>query len=240
VLVGVASYPRSGNTLTLRTLYDAFGVNRFCTVHEPDLWMRKRNRGYEIPAELDGLEGSELLEALRERPEPFFIKSHRRKDSEDAAPALYIARDGRDVHVSYAHWIEGRENFRVRGEPIGHAPFRERLQAVVSRRSWSRHVNAWRTRSAPTAIVRYEELAADPAGTVKRACEQLDVPLPEQTGEPVPFSVLHKRNPALYRRGQAGAWRDEMPSETEERFWRLHGDEMRALGYGEPAVAHQS
>jgi hypothetical protein len=237
MLVWVASYPRSGNTLTLRTLGDVFGINRFCTIHEPDLWMRKRSRTYEIPEELEGLSQADLLDALRERPEPFFIKSHRRSDSEDAAPALYIVRDGRDVHVSYTHWTADR-SFNVRGKPVTpDMPFEDRLDALVSRKSWSRHVNSWRTREAPTAFVHYEELSQDPGGVLKQACDEIDVPLPGSTGEPVPFEQLHERNPTMYRKGKAGAWRDEMPARTERRFWRIHGEEMEAFGYAREMTA---
>ena len=116
-------------------------------------------------------------------------------------------------------------------------PFEERLDALVSRRTWSRHVRTWRTRSAPTAILHYEELAADPAGVLQRACDELEVPLPESTGEPVPFEVLHKRNPVIYRKGKAGAWREEMPARTERRFWKIHGEEMEALGYSRESAA---
>jgi hypothetical protein len=237
MLVWVASYPRSGNTLTLRTLRDVFGVNRFCTIHEPGLWMRKRSRDYEIPDELEGLDDSRLLDALRERPEPFFIKSHRREDADDAAPSLYIVRDGRDVHVSYAHWTRDR-TMTVRGEAIDpDMPFEDRLDALVSRRTWSRHIHTWRTRSAPTAIVRYEELSQNPGPTLMRACEQVGVPLPESMGQPVPFEVLHERNPVIYRKGKIGSWRQEMPAKTERRFWRVHGEEMEALGYARELAA---
>ena len=168
MLVWVASYPRSGNTLTLRTLADVFGINRFCTIHEPDLWMRKRNRGYEIPEELEGLDQAELLEALKARPEPFFIKSHRREDGDDDAPALYIVRDGRDVHVSYTHWTEDRK-FNVRGKADRPRTCRSRSASTRSSREGRGHVTCApggpgprRRRSSTT-----RSSSADPAGVLQ-------------------------------------------------------------------------
>lgn len=227
MLVWVASYQRSGNTLTLQTLHDVFGVKRFCTIHASNLWLKgvDRSGSYETPEELAGLERAELMEALRARPEPFFIKSHLLESSADPAPALYIVRDGRDVHVSRVHFLAGRK--------VGdyELPFEVRLRELVTYRAWSEHVRTWRSRAAPTALVRYEELVEDPGVTVKRACEEIGVPLPEPQGELKPFSKLQERNPIQHRRGKVGTWRREMPIEIQERFWGIHWEEMEALGY---------
>jgi hypothetical protein len=227
VLVWLASFPRSGNTLTMRTLADVYGIKRLCTIFQDQLLMKGWRRGYRLPAELVGLPKDELLEALRARPEPFFVKSHRIEDSADPAPALYCVRDGRDVQVSLAHWIKGKKNGPYR------LPFDERLGVLVSSDSWSRNVRAWRTRTAPTALVRFEELVADPASTVKRACDELGVALPEPTGELTSFEELKAKNPLMHRRGKPGSWREEMSPANERSFWRLHREEMEALGYTE-------
>ena len=155
MLVWVASYPRSGNHLAQSTLAELFGINRFGTFHTRRLWVNRLNRGYEVPEELRGLHRDELLEALRARPEPFFVKTHRREHAADPAPALYLVRDGRDVHVSQAHW-------RADKDPA--TSFAECLDELVSRPIWSRHVRDWRTRDAPTAVIRFEELLADSGG----------------------------------------------------------------------------
>lgn len=231
MLVWIASYPRSGNHLTMQTLRRVFRINRFATIHSQERWMTSLNRGYEIPSELEGLEGDELLAALRDRPEPFFVKSHRRTDAGDPAPALYVVRDGRDVHVSLAHWT-GERGFVFRGQEMGSdTPYPERLESLVQRHTWSRHVHEWRTRSAPTAILRFEDLIEDPGGAIKRSCDELGVQLPEPVGQPMPFSALHARNPDMYRKGKAGSWREEMHPDTQLSFWRVHRAEMEALGY---------
>jgi hypothetical protein len=213
--------------MTLQTLHDVYGINRFCTIHDPGLWMpgADRSGSYEVPDELAGLERDELLEAIRARPEPFFIKSHRPEDSADPAPALYIVRDGRDVHVSRAHFLTGRK--------VGdyELPFDQRLRELVTHRAWSEHVRTWRNREAPTAIIRYEDLVADPGGTVKARCQEIGVPLPEPIGELKSFSELQERNPIQHRKGKTGSWQEEMPLEIEERFWGIHWEEMEALGY---------
>lgn len=222
MLVWVASYPRSGNHLTMQTLREAFGINRFGTGHGNKVWMGSMNAGYEIPPELEDLGKEELLDALRDRPEPFFIKTHRPEHAEDPAPALNIVRDGRDVHVSQAHW-------RIEKNP--EEPFNDALEALISRRAWSKHVERWRNRTAPTALIRFEDLVEDPVSLLKHHCDAIGVPLPEASGRVRPFEALQKRNPKVYRKGKAGAWREEMPAETEARFWEIHSEAMQVLGY---------
>ena len=243
MLAWIASYPRSGNTLTSRTLADVYGINRFWSIYNEHLFMKGwRGRGFEPPENLDRLPHDELLEALRERPEPYFVKSHRLEDSSDRAAALYCLRDGRDVQVSCAHWVAGpvaSESARWgrnSASSLKRLPFEERLSVLVGSKDWSRHVRAWRTRSAPTALVRFEDLVEDPAATVKRACDALGIELPEPSGRLPSFAKLHERDPVKHRRGEIGTWRDEMPAEIERRFWHVHGKEMVALGYreGEP------
>ena len=173
---------------------------------------------------------------MRERPEVFFIKSHRPVDAADPAPALYIARDGRDVLVSRAHWLGDN-----RIGPYCKLPFDQQLRRLVTSENWSKHVRAWRTRSAPTEVVLYEDLLRNSAGTLKRACTRLGVPLPEPTGQLTSWEQLQQKDPVMHRRGKAGSWEDEMPPELERDFWRIHGEQMAALGYPEDEVgrAHE-
>jgi hypothetical protein len=243
VLVWVASYPRSGNTLSLTVLRDVHGVARLGSA------LNKRHLGleatpddlprgsalaapFELPPELEDMENPQLLEELRARPEAYFIKTHRVRDSADEAPALYIVRDGRDALVSYAHYVGDHDLPRFRG-----LSFERRLAALISdeRRhpygNWSENVISWRSRSAPTTVIRFEDLILDPVDVVARAFDELGVALPPASGELASFEDLHRRRPRIFRRGQTGAWREEMPPPLQRQFTDAHGDEMRKLGY---------
>jgi hypothetical protein len=229
MIVWVASFQRSGNTLTLRTLADVYGINRIYTRHEDLKFFNDRGwriPRYKVPEELVGLENDELLEALRARPETFFVKTHWPVYAPDPAPALHIVRDGRDAHVSRAHWAIDKQRGRYRD-----LTFEEALREMVNTPMWTNHFRAWSTRSAPTARIRFEDLVEDSAATLKRACDEIGVPLPEPVGELTPFEELHKRDPAMHRSGKAGSWREEMSPEIEEEFWSVHGPTMEALGY---------
>jgi hypothetical protein len=237
VLVWVASYPRSGNSLFRLTIRDAFGIGEVGNIHRNDLALGylgdkvgTGERAYAPRPELVGLDRHDLLGAIRERPEPFFIKTHRLRDALDPAPAAYIVRDGRDALVSHAHFVEnGPTRFRDQ-------PFDRRLEMLIepgvrAYGHWSCNVERWRERVAPTTILRFEDLVRDPVAVVSGACGDLGIALPATRGLPPGFADLHSANPRMFRKGQIGAWRNEMAPRLEQRFWRVHGAEMEACGY---------
>ena len=236
MLIWVASYPRSGNNLFMITLRDAFGVAERGTVFEEGLGLGRlssvRAAPYQMPRELQGLANDDLLDVIRERPEPYFVKTHHICHAVDPAPAIHIVRDGRDSLVSYAHFVVDHEQ-----DPLFDGlTLERRLSTLISVGygpfgTWSNHVHAWRTRSAPTSRVRFEQLVEDPAVSVSTACADLGVELRNCGRRPPAFSMLHERHPTFFRRGEVGGWRTEMPSSLEERFWRAHGREMTALSY---------
>jgi hypothetical protein len=218
-------------------LRDVFGIGRIGSVFQNDLDLGQLkealppspNGPWSPPPELHGLPRAELLEMIRGRSEYFFIKTHRLSEARDPAPAIYIVRDGRDALVSQAHFVEHRERFADHSFDARVA--RLIREGMPNRSHWSENVRVWRTRPAPTALIRFEDLVVDPVSTVSSAFETLDLPLRGTTGRLPSFAESRAQMPHIFRRGEVGAWREEMPPHLEERFWRLHGDEMRALGY---------
>jgi hypothetical protein len=243
VLVWVASYPRSGNTLTLLVLRNAYRIGRLGADFEEDLSLGRlparalpgtETSSWRPPPELEGLAGDQLLDALRVLPEPYFVKTHRVSRATDPAPALYLVRDGRDALVSHAHFVSDNDAPRFRG-----LDFESRLAALIhpgirAHGGWSRSVRAWRERDGQTATIRFEDLIRDPVSVVGAASAEIGVTLPQPSGRAPSFDRLRELSPLIFRRGEVGAWRDEMPAHLEERFWRYHGMEMKASGYAEP------
>ncbi len=237
MLVWIASYPRSGNTLTMMALRDVFGIGRIGTVMGKDLDLGQLQRAlppanrevWSPPTELANLSRTEALERIRASEDAFFIKTHRISEAEDPAPAIYIVRDGRDALVSQAHFVADRSRFAGQS-------FDERLLTLIdegmpTRGTWSANVAAWRRRGAPTAVIHFEDLVRDPPSTVAAAFEPLGLPIPPADGELTSFAEARDRMPDVFRRGEVGSWRDEMPGNLAEHFWELHGEQMLALGY---------
>jgi hypothetical protein len=229
VVVWVASYPRSGNNLTLLTLERAFGFKTAMSAR-PDRSLRKLG----LPDDAD------LIATLTESRETVFAKTHTLPAERDERPAIYLIRDGRDAAVSHAHWAKARAMAQfadldlegVLDRSIRHGPNVELLAGQVPPGiSWSDHVRAWTSRPGPTAIVPFESLIVDPVSVVRDGVQSLGIDVPKPRREIPSFDRLHRRNPVTYRRGEIGTWRQEMPPRLQRLFWRRHGATMRELGY---------
>jgi hypothetical protein len=224
MIVWLASFPRSGNSLFRAALYQLFGVRSGSVFPE--------RRGADPFLDEVSLHlGEDSVDVMREREAPVFVKTHRIEEADDPSPAIYLVRDGRDALVSYAHFV------KARGERGFKTITLERsLEKLIEREkhpfgSWSANVRAWTRREAPTALVRFEDLVESPAGTVRDAAESLGISLPDPSGKLASFAELHAKNPVIFRRGRIGAWRSELDGYLEERFWELHGAEMLVMGY---------
>lgn len=235
MVVWIASYPRSGNTFVRMLLRYGFGLSTYSVFDDPTLFREgsASTVGHErLPTHPDALAG---------RAELFLVKTHRLEDAATSHPAILVVRDGRDALVSCAHYQQRYGRPRFLGawlerfpRSIRTAAFRRALLHMIRDvrfGGWSRNVAAWHGRVAPTVVVRYEELVQAPVDVLRRACERLDIRPNGPPGDLPSFQSLSERWPGMFRRGVAGAWRDEMPEVVQREFWRHHGDGMRLLGY---------
>jgi hypothetical protein len=243
MIVWVASFPRSGNRLCRTTLRRVFGVRVGSAASRASL---QKDLG-EFLDELGIGPDEDPLPALRELDEPVFLKTHSLPEhvhhlpekggppepGQEDSPAVYLVRDGRDCLVSFAHYVvenSGRKKYAS-------MRYEEALADLVRRRNpyggWSGNVAAWRARAAPTAVVRFEDLADDPEGEIARATQRLGLEMPAKSGEMPSFEELQARrsNAHIMRRGKAGSWKSEFPPDLLELFWTRHGEQMDELGY---------
>jgi Sulfotransferase domain len=215
VLVWLASYPRSGNTFFRVILKSLYGIGSSSV----------------YPKEAAGRVSAWLAEPRPQREQdPAFTKTHELTAAADPNPAIYLVRDGRDAYVSYAH-------FAMTLDPNGYPEmsYADVLRMLIESRDhfggWSAHVAAWTRRPVPTAVLRYEQLVADPAGAAARGCAELGLELPRPSGSLPEEEVVRSWSTLTFRKGTVGSWKDEMPAELEQSFWNLHGDAMTRLGY---------
>jgi hypothetical protein len=166
--------------------------------------------------------------------------------------AIYIIRDPRDVAVSYAHRARRSLDWgcQVLADPdaaIVKAP--DGLDVELRQRlgTWSEHVESWVDETPfPVEVVRYEDCIAAPVDTFARALRFAGVaPVDEQrVGQAVEhasFDRLRRAEeeqgfdapgaPRFFRRGEPGAWRDELPRELSARIEADHGPTMARFGY---------
>lgn len=170
------------------------------------------------------------------------IKSHELPNSPlldfPAHPAryLHLVRDGRDVVVS-RYFFE--RDFCVQNgiyEKFD-TPFDQYVTKIAT--DWANYVSAWLATSTP--VMRYEQFLADPAASLRRAMELLNLSaLPEQITAAVAANTKEKSRQKLakayahntfVRQATAGDWRNHFTPEHVERFNQAAGPLLIRLGY---------
>jgi hypothetical protein len=233
MIVWLASFPRSGNTMFRMLLHRLYGIRSYSLYDES--FREGHPLGAEFPREIGSMQQDGVPEGLDRDGAVHFVKTH--GPPTDAAPAVCLVRDGRDAVVSYAH-------FRRSFEPsMKQRPFEQVLRELIVTEnifhSWSKHTKAWvqRATTAPAVWAGYETLVQTPVATVARCLRQLDVDLKPVSGSVPDFAELQRRWPTFFRKGGTGGWRDEMPEELHRLFWQHHGTLMERFGYldGRPA-----
>ncbi len=172
-----------------------------------------------------------------------------------ADAAIVIVRDPRDVAPSLAnHGHIGIDEAiaRMSDDEDGFCARSDRQHNQLRQRllGWSGHVTSWLDqRDIPVLPVRYEDMRADPAGQLRRVLGFARRPASEEdiaravafadfaelSGQEQEKGFREAPRPyaggAFFRRGEAGAWRDELTPEQVARIEAAHGAVMRRLGY---------
>jgi hypothetical protein len=226
MIVWLASFPRSGNTF-LRILLSRIHGATTTTVYDIDGVADRLGEDLVGYAARPG-----SFEAMRASEAVHFVKTHRQRDADvDAADrAICLVRDGRDCLVSWARMLS-------EDDP---AQFEPQLRKMIERQgeagtgSWGSNVLSWLQPPVPLrAVLRYEDLISDPAGSTIRLMHQL-VPdmLPRPAVLAPSFAELRQGDGKFFRRGIVGSHRDEMPEALHELFWSRPDNvaAMRLLG----------
>lgn len=227
MIVWLASYPRSGNTLFRIALHYIYGVHTYsASDNDPQFFEygvadvighKRLPQPMAYLLRLHDYTGSE----------PWFIKTHCNGDEIPRIHrVIHIIRDGRAACVSEVHrmmeWTD---------KPTGSFP--ELLWNKVSAKGqWSKYVLSWYGRA--DVIVKFERLVDNPVDTTIRSIDALNLDWdmsPRKDVSMPTFDELHKMYPLFFRKGKKASWREEMPSRYEEVFWRNHGNAMRIYGY---------
>jgi hypothetical protein len=229
VLVWLASYPRSGNTLLRQVLKTCFNIDS-CAGLEPGHAAKfatpngalKQIYGeyyYEGDAE-------EFYLRARRGPEPVFVKTH--QFPRDDAKTIYIVRDGR---LALRSFLEYQDRYHPRA-----SSFVSLLMGDHPYGDWSGHFRAWcEARRGETLVVRFEELIDAGAVTLARLARFLGRSGPVRPWSN-PQAQLREMAPMDYGPG-APVWSpDPFWSETRLRqFLTLHGPLLTQLGYAAPS-----
>jgi hypothetical protein len=240
----IVTYPRSGTTWLQMILYQLTtdGTMDFPHIAQRSPWFER------------SLRPGKGFAAL---PSPRVFKSHLPYRAVPRGPCkyIYVARDGKDVAVSYYHLYVSHMGYK--------GSFAEFFDLFVRGRtahgSWFRHVKGWwEHRHEPNVLfLRYEDLLGDLEGNLRRIAAfcGLDVPaerwpaIVERCG--FAFMKRHEaqfddltgqlweqgfRLNAFLRHGGAGGWREHLTPEQRARFDRASRRQLGGLaGPGQPA-----
>jgi hypothetical protein len=236
--VFIVTYPRSGTTWMQMILYqlttggdmDLPHIAEYCPWFERSV---RSARGFET------------------RPSPRIFKSHLSYAKIPKGPGkyIYVARDGKDVALSYYHLYRQYNDYEGT-----FAEFFERfLCGKVEFGSWFEHVRAWwvHRNDANVLFLTYEELSSDLDGCLRKIATFLKIELPperlvtirERCGFDFMKSNEHKFDPALellweqgiqlksfLRNGKVGGGAVRLSEAQRAQFDRAFSDRLEKLG----------
>ena len=225
MIIWLASFPRSGNTLLRTVLKQTMGLGSF----NDDLMKIRFTEA--ATEEIGHLPMAEPWESFYESASAskalHLVKTHR--PPRDDQRAIYVVRDGRRSLVSYQKYHEkflGEQALSQMALVMGSDYYGD----------WSEHYQDWVSSGRNTLLVRYEELVNAAPDLLRTIAKFIGYqgPISEWTN---PFGELHQENPDFFRVGEA-RWQGA-PGWSElinSVFFYLHGDLMNALGYADKAT----
>jgi hypothetical protein len=168
--------------------------------------------------------------------------------------AVLIVRDPRDVASSFAHHNNlGLDEAIARmcdpADAMCDRPDRCATQLRQQLLGWSGFAESWLSQTdLPIFVVRYEDVQSDPAATLGRVMAFADDPRPAEAlaraAALTDFARLQRLEAAtgfreapprakggFFRRGEAGAWREELTLDEAARIEAAHCAMMARLGY---------
>jgi hypothetical protein len=222
MIVWLASYPRSGNTLLRTILNHVFGLRTYSIYDDPEAIGDSDAVSKIVGHVKHRLGVDDFVRQAVAAAEPIIVKTH--EAPPDGSPAIYVVRDGRAATVSYWHYARDFQRVVLALEQV--------VLGDVFAGAWADHMLAWNPLNRPkTLLLRYEQLAvADPEAMAAIA----DFLGKKALGPfQIRFEDLHRLEPNFFRSGCNSMNIAELESACPELFWLRSGASMVKLGYAE-------
>lgn len=215
MLIWMASYPRSGSSLTQQVLWQCFGKNiarpkrvKVNAKSEPHIGPDYYSEGLTMP---------QIVQRAQAEEGKVIVKTH--DDPEGDAPAIVIVRDGRAVLSSYT-----RHQNQIAKKP---STLEEMIKGKKG--SWSDHVAAWLDAPNEKVVLRYEKLRVGDPEELKKLGEFIGMPVLKSYESAV--DEMRAARPLHVQVAADGPGIAEVESQAGDLFWELHGKMMDRLGY---------
>ncbi len=208
--IWLASYPRSGSTLLRIVLWRCFALPS-TSVYRDDL-----GGNAVLEAHAGHYEAGAALPPGTAPGAPRLVKTH--GAPRDAAPAIYVVRDGRAATVSL--WEYGGRRRSLRDVAAG----------ATFAGPWGAHVERWRAwERRDTLLLRYESMAADLPATLAALSGFLGRPA---LGRTLPDRRALAAADGRWVRAAPCDWRAALGPSELRLFDAVNGATMARLGYG--------
>lgn len=215
MLIWMASYSRSGSSLTQQILWQCFGKNiarakrtKVNKTAEPHIGPDYYNEGLLLP---------QIAERARAEDNKVIVKTHALPEDDD--PAICIFRDGRAVLSSYT-----RHQNHI-------AKKTHTLEQMIKGRkgNWSEHVEAWLDAPVRKVFLRYEKLSVgDPDELAKLGAF---IGMPQIAEYKSAVEEMRAARPLHVQFAENTHGIEEVEREHGDLFWEIHGHAMDRLGY---------
>jgi len=221
MIVWLASYPRSGNTLLRTILKQTMGLSSKSDTLDENHHVTE-NGVWTNEVGVDGIlsDWSTFYRQACESDEIILVKTH--LPPIDDQPAIYVVRDGRKACLSYLHFDRQLRN--------GTKSLAEIIAGIDRSGDWSSHYRVWAGRNN-TLMTRYEDLVEPSASTLSAIAEVVGYRGPIAQWHN-PFDNLRRHDQLFFREGRVG-WEGapEWTPVIDALFLHLHQDLMVQLGY---------
>ena len=222
MIVWLASYPRSGNTLLRTILKQTMDLGSYSDEMPP------ATIGFTEVAHKEighlPLVGSwdAFYEMASASTDLYLVKTH--LAPRDDQPVIYVVRDGRCSLVSYRNY---HQNFF----PEYSGGLADLVLGVDYYGGWSEHYTEWCSGQRQVLLLRYEMLLNASPALLQSIAEFLGHDGPRQNWTN-PFNKLQIENADFFRVGKS-EWQGapEWSELVNGAFFLLHGDLMNALEY---------
>lgn len=221
MIVWLASYPRSGNTLTRTLLKNVFGIETYSDEKKPENVWEDDSNNVVGHVEYQG-NWKERYEQMKLSKEVFYVKTH--LTPIDNSPAIYIVRDGRMSSVSYYHYMN-------KFFPEANRTILDILVGNDYYEDWTTHFNHWNPINRPnTLLVKFEDILLKSNQVITKIENFLDIK--KITEWKNPFDELNNKDPKFFRQGQTSWQNPNEWSYLHEMVFQIkHLPLMNMLGY---------
>jgi hypothetical protein len=223
MIIWIASYPRSGNTLTTQIINQVFGVKVFEKYNS--LKSNISNKPYATYAMHLGLSVFEgdwksFYTKASKSENIYFIKTHDAPD--DDAPCIYISRNGLNAVESHFFYIKKIDKIDCNFSNV-------LLGSYFPYLSWGAHLDAWKPLERPnTLLLKFEDLINANYNTINLISEFTGLKIINEWENK--FNDHQKFHPNFFRKGKSNEFSD-LYYLYKDYFSLLFGDWMKKLQY---------